>query len=1105
MNRTKNNIVSAFFISIIILISHPSMAVENYINFISLEGEQKFSQDTVGSILQDSKGYMWFGSNDGLIKYDGYNMSKYRQTPFGEKTLLDNYIIDLEEDDDGNIWIGTSKGLTRLDPKKEEFSHYRKSQYKINSKRISAILKSKNGDLWVGTSDNGLSKYNKDTDEFIPYMGKLSSKNITTLSEDKQGHLWIGTEYGANRLNLGTREVKTYNYDKANDETISSNYITAIRDDQYGDVWIGTKTSGLNKINGETGKIVRYLKDAEDSYSLGSNYITSIIEDQNDTLWIASKQGGLARYDREKDHFVKRISDAQNIYSNKQNNILTLSQDHTGLMWVGTEYGGISKFNPLSSFQNYTSVEAFDNSMNDNNILSIYKDRQGIIWAGTKNGGVNRLDLDNRTVDYYKHDISDGKTLASNTVNHIIEDSKGLMWFATDRGLSILDEKTGEISNYSDGQSDQTITNNNINYILEDSYKEIWLGTEGGLEKYDRDKSELTKYTKGNSKLSGNHITTLFEDKDKNLWIGTFHDGLNKYDRQTKEIKSYRNNPQDEKTISNDQIKSIVEDDVGNLWIGTANGLNKLNMENEEFTVFTEKNQLKTNFISDILKFGNFLWISSNDGVSKFDIKNEKIVKSYSVIDGLQGSYFNSGSAYRSEDGQLLFGGTEGFNTIYPDMENKVEYVPEIILSSFKVNDELIDIENKKNISLSHFENKIYFEFGVIDYKKPNNNNHFFKLEGYDKTWRSVKGRNYGIYDNLQPGDYTLKIKGFNSEGVSTQDNIEFDILIKPPFWKTKLAYVIYILLAGSLVFFFFNYVKFLERIINDRTEELNKTNNRLVDEISQKEKLFEEKMEIENYRNDFFINLSHELRTPLNIITSTIQLSEMYIKNENAENAVEKVKGHFDIMRKNCYRLLKTVNNIMDVSKLETKQYELNKSLINIVYLVEDVVSSTIIYAEGENIEIIFNTETEEEIVKCDPVEIERVILNIISNAIKYSKENGHTWVNVLRRGKNVEISIKDDGIGIPKEKQEDVFVKFKRVDENTKLGSGVGLSLSKLLIEMHDGRLEFNSREGVGSEFIISLPVYDMKEDEYKDILDLEEIDIGSMDLEIEMSEIK
>lgn len=811
--------------------------------------------------------------------------------------------------------------------------------------------------------------------------------------------------------------------------------------------------------------------------------------------------------------------DVKNVKSNCQKNILTLYQDDTGLIWVGIEYGGVSKFNPLASFQNYTTVGIFKNSMNDNNILSIYKDRQDIIWAGTKNGGVNRLDLDKKSIKQYSHDIEDENTISSNSVTSILEDSRGFMWFGTENGLNILDKKTEKIKKYFHTDDENAISSNEIEYILEDYKGDIWIGTRNGLNKYDVANDQFTHYNKDNSNISGDHITTIFEDTDNNLWIGTFYDGLNKYDRKSQKFIRYKNSTEDKTTISNDQIKSIVEDDNGNLWIGTSNGLNKFDKKSIQFKVFTESNQLKSNFIAGILKSKKNLWISSNNGISKFDIKKEEVVRNYSAINGLQDEHFNSGAIFKSWGGQLLFGGTEGLNTIYPELEEEKQYVPKLLLSDFKVNDKSVDINRGEEIVLSHDENRIHFEFAVIDYKKPDNNKHSYKLEGYEKSWNNVKGRNCGMYNNLKPGSYKLKIKGVNSEGISAEENIEINIKIKPPFWKTTWAYAIYIMIIIILVYLILNYVKLLEKVINERTYELNKTNNKLLEEITHRkkteeglnialrenEKLFQEKMEVESFRSDFFVNLSHELRTPLNMIVSTIQLSELYLKNDSLENMAEKIKEHFKLVKTNCYRLLKTVNNIIDVSKIESNQYKLNLKLINIVYFLEDVVDSTLEYAKNKNVDIIFDTQTEEEIVKCDPVEIERVILNIISNAIKYNYGNGHIWIDSYKQDENILITIKDDGIGIPEEKKNIIFERFKRVDEQAKLGSGIGLSLSKLLIDMHGGTLEFNSEEGVGSEFIIILPVYEISDEEYKDIVDLEMLKRESMDLEMEISEIK
>ena len=1121
MRQNKFKIINIFITLIIMFISTDVLAVENYMNFISLEGDQDFSQNIVKTILQDSRGYIWFGTNNGLEKYDGYTTKNYRQTPFEINTLLDNYIVDLEEDDLGNIWIGTNKGITKLDPKKDIFTHYTNIEGEagtINSDKIRTIYKDEKGDIWVGTADSGLSKYDPEKDKFVPCELDLTSEKITIIYEDDEESLWVGTEKGLNKVERVSNRVKKYQ--KGTTEwSLSGNYITSICKDSFGKLWIGTRNEGIDKLSLKDGTVKKYLKDETDSYSLGSNAITSIIEDKNKTIWIGSKKGGLAKYDRTNDHFIKRATDSKNIQSNRQNNIITLYQDRAGLIWVGIEYGGVNKFNPLASFQNYTTVGAFDNSMNDNNILSIYKDSDNIIWAGTKNGGINKLDMKNKSVKYFTHSANDPNSMSSNTINTIIEDEDKVLWIGTDAGLNSLDKKTEQVKRYPSNEGKESISNNNIQSLFVDSRGDIWIGTEDGLDKIDGVTRKFTHFNIQNSNISSNYITTIFESSMGELWVGTYHDGLNKYDREKKEFKVYKNNPKDRSTISNDQIKDIIEDDYGNMWIGTSNGLNKYDKKTRDFKVFTENNQLKSNFISGILKYEDNIWISSNDGISKFNILDEKITRNYSAIDGLQGNYFNTGSVFMSYDKQLLFGGTEGFNTIYPENEKTISYKPRLLLSEFKVNDKSMDLVNNSKVVLDYNQNRIYFEFSVIDYKKPNNNSHSFKLQGYEENWNNVRNRNYGVYNNLKPGNYKLKIKGANSEGIWAGQWMQIDIVIKPPFWKTNLAYILYVLLLILIVYLILNYVKVLEKIINERTQQLNKTNAKLVDEINQRKKteemlkqtidenkkLFEEKMEIENFRNDFFINLSHELKTPLNIIMSTLQLSEITLRNNSLESIVIKLLGHIRSIQKNCFKLLKIINDIIDVSKLESKQYELNMQLLNLVYLTEDVVNSTLDYARDKGIDITFDTETEEEIVKCDAVEMERVLLNLISNAIKYNNRGGYIFVNMVRNAEYVDIYIIDNGIGIPKEKQNTIFEKFKRVDEAKKTGSGIGLSLSKLLVDMQGGKLDFESTEGVGSEFIVSIPVYDIREDEYNQVLDLEALDKENMDLEIEMSEIQ
>ncbi|MTI66174.1 MAG: histidine kinase [Firmicutes bacterium] len=1090
-------------LAIIIFLSPIKVYADNHsIRFNNITVEEGLSQGSVFEILQDNKGYLWFGTYDGLNKYDGYEFKTYKNTPFDEETLTNNGVTVIHEGSNNNLWIGTYNGLNKYSYKTDSFTQYRhdkEDNNSISSDVINEILTDKSGRLWLAT-ENGIDIYDEENDKFTHYRNDPNDKNtiscnsVYSLYQDSNGIFWIGTEKGLNRYNPKTGKIKKFFSNPLDKDTLSNNVIYQIYEDSTNTLWIGTR-NGLNKFNRKTEKFRRYKNDPNDKNSIKANKIQAIYEDTNNNLWIGTDGGGLNKYDRKNDGFISYLHNANDSHSIINNDVLEIKEDSSGIIWVGT-YGGISKFNPNPEFSHYKTEKNKENTLNDNMIFSLYEDKENILWIGTSNGGLNRFNRSTGEFKYYTYDKSDSNTLSSNKVTHIFKDSSNTLWVATDRGLNKFNKEKENFKRYLHNKNDKsTIVDNRVKYIFEDSKKNLWIATREGLDKFNKDKETFTHYGEGKEPfgLSDDYVRYIYEDTKGNLWLGTVFGGLNKFNKETEKFTHYENDPEDSNTISHNSIKCIHEDDNGYLWIATNNGLNRFNPKDESFKLYTEDNGLSNNYIYGILEDeNNNLWLSTNNGLSKFNKKREEF-KNYGVSNGLQNKEFNVNAFYKSNTGEMFFGGVNGFNSFFPKDIEQRQNKPQINISSINVLGKEINLKNK--INLEYTDDYISFNFVALDYLNPKKNRYAYKLEGFDKEWKYSGTRHYASYTNLEGGDYVFKVKGSNSNGIWSEDIAKVNISIEKPPWKRWWAFALYFLIFILLMYLVFNYVNILENKVKERTYELDNTNKELLNEIKERRKiegelkeklnenkqLYEKIVKDEEFQRNFFVTLSHELKTPINVILGAIQLINLQAKSKT-DKATDRIKKHTKVIKRNSYRLLKTVNNLIDSTKIKSGDFKLSIEKKDIVYLVRDIVDSMKGYIEQEKLKIYFNSNVDKKIIDCDIVEIERIVLNIISNAIKFTPEGGAIWVDMKDQKDSIKISIKDNGIGIPKEKQKAIFERFKQSDNDltrSHQGSGIGLSLVKSLVEMHGGSIEINSEVNKGSEFIITLPT---KNDKYK-----------------------
>ena len=1025
------------------------------INFKNISIRDGLSQSTAEVIFQDSRGYIWIGTADGLNRYDGYDFKMYKYSADSQNSLTSNSIVDINEDRYGNIWVGTPTGLNKINMSTGNITNYTQG----GNFYITQILITNDNKIVVGTTD-GLNIYDEKNDKFIRVLGEendLTSQFIYSLDVDNEGNIWIGTTDGLDKISKDFKKIKQYKNNEENSICDSSVYNILYN---QGYIWIGTSNSGLIKLDIKNDTTKQYKNNIKDDKSICNNYIRALFIDSNNVLWVGT-DNGLAKYNEIEDNFFIYKNSTYDQNSLSSNTVLSIIEDNSGLIWVGTE-SGVSIFDSTNKIEYYKSEPFNENSLKSNFIYGIYEDKNGILWVGSSSDGISLINRENGTVNHINED-EDIYGLSNYSINEIIGDDK-FVYIATNEGLNIVDIETKKCKIF---LKEDGLQSNAITSLFLDNKGYLWIGSNEGLNILNTKNYEIINLSEIIKKDSdtNKYVKTIYQDKEGDYYIGFFRNGgMMKIDPINKTTKLYLNNKEDKNSISNNYVRTIIEDDDNNLWIGTSYGLNKFDKSTEKFYTYTTKDGLANDTVYEILMDNNNkLWMSTNGGLSKFDTENE-VFRNFGITDGLQGNEFNGNAAYKNENGELFFGGINGLNIFNPEQIDSSKVSPSVVFSECYVsNQEFMNLNNKQ---FNSDDNTIKFGFFVPVYENISKITYYYKLDGNDSEWNSTTD-NHITYHELKPGNYKFRIIARYSNGKYSEEN-SIDFQIKRPFWASDLAIIIYIILICMLIYNNKNKMKRLDRLVDKRTKQLKSEmdkNNNLLNKI----------IKLERNKNNYFVNLSHELRTPLNVINSTNQLIEDFNKNDIPINK-EKLSYYMEISNRNCKRLLNLINNIIDSTKLQNDSYVINLKENDIVYIVEEATLSLIEFAKQRGIEIIVEPYIEEKIIQCDAYEIERCIVNLVSNAIKFTHSGGTIEVTIKEIDDAVIISVKDDGIGIDKENVEFIFDRFNQViDLNNEIkgGSGLGLTITKQIIELHKGSIRVESEIGKGSNFIITLPL--------------------------------
>ena len=1045
----------------------------NTLTFEDITVRDGLPENSANSILQDYLGYLWISTQNGLARYDGYSIKVFNLEKDKDNSLSTSDAI-IFEDKRKTLWVGSLAGLNKFDRANETFKLYQSQKNDsttINSNLVRSFCEDQAGRFWIGTQV-GLNLFDRDNEIFTRFYFRNPDAHLNNSLNPDQAYLCVNC---------------------------------VIEDPSSGNLLIGTEKNGLWEFNIKEKFFSKY---SENNLDEKIDRIQSFHKSRDGKIWMASTHT-LSSLDPKEKIFRFYIDfpttgDEQNILFT--NPIGSVIEDKEGLIWSGFFKGekGIFCLDPLSgNLMNYSLFPDKPKQARYNKVLSLHEDRTGIIWIGTILSGVVKLDKQKKRFHLLSNDteFSTG-SLGSSIVYSGIYDPKGFIWFCTQKSLDKYDIKDGTYKHY---LKDKDCITKYFYKAIQGKDGFIWIGTANcGLISFDP-RNESYKYYFNDEKESINlvnkQIRVLLQDSAGNLWIGTDGFGLYRFDVTHNETAVYKNIPGDFLSLSDNQVMSLFEDGLGDIWVGTnLGGLNKFERETEKFSrigftcvISIYEDKLKNFWIGDFYSglnlfdrgkgevissysrneglsntlFQGFvednqnnLWIPTQAGLFKFNIIS-RTFRNYNIEDGLLGSFTLESYVFKGPDGNIYLNTNEGEIFFQPDSIKDDPNPPQVLLtglSLFNRPDEQLNYEgfisDLKEINLSYDQNDLRFDFVGLHFSSPEKNSYKYILENFDLDWIDAGNERYATFTNLDPGNYVFRVKAANKDGVWNETSASIAVIINPPYWATAWAYLFYILLIGITIYFIW---KLQLRRIKIRNEiEMSKF---------EAQKLHE----VDKMKTRFFTNISHEFRTPLTLILGP---SKQLTVNSNEE----KTKATADLIHRNAKKLNKLVDELLDIAKIESGEMKIRASAYNIVALTKEIALSFYSLAERKKITINLISDLDEIIVYVDKEKVDKILTNILSNAFKFTPENGKISVNIKKHKKECEIAVSDSGTGIPQNELDKIFDRFYQVDDSHTReyeGTGIGLSLTKELIELHKGQIKVESQEGKGSVFHLIFPL--------------------------------
>ncbi|MBN1791762.1 MAG: hypothetical protein JW830_14775 [Bacteroidales bacterium] len=1056
-------------------------ASSQQISFKHYSVKEGLSQSEIKCIFQDSDGFMWFGTQNGLNKFNGYTFERFFYNPNDPTSISSSWIFGITEDARGNLWIATKGGLNKYDKKTGHFT-------RVNHQRPGSVINdlfvygisSDDSFLYINTPPD-LSVLNYITGELESYTNRFSYEGILydigfPVICDKEGLIWFGTAHGLGCFDPGSRQFKNFNHDVRDHQSLSDNQITALYEDRAGNILVGT-ANGLNKYDKKSKVFVHWFHEINQNSSLSNSFIRSITQDHNGTVWIGTEEGGLNRMTsgigENAAEFTHFRSLADNTSYISHDIVYSLYEDNSRNLWIGT-IAGIDKMDlKKKKFHHYKKTDdPASVDLLDNVIASLYKDVDGKLWIGNWNKGLNILDRSNGKVIHYSSSFQGKMHIPENNVHVIFRDRSGRIWLGTRNGVFIFvrdPDRFVPFQEYLDIEDSGYFSRNRVYCILEDTDANIWIGTGNGIFVLDV-KTKATRIFQAHSDpspaLSNNLVYSLLEDRDRHIWIATSN-GLDRYVPQDGTMHHYLRQQESISTLCDNYTISLCEDAEGNIWIGTSTGVNRFDKADSVFTCFTMNEGLPSNIIYDIVEDeNNDLWFTTGNGLARYDPVSRKI-SPFTLEEGVQGMEFNLKAVLKGEDGELFFGGMDGFISFYPDSLRDNDFIPPVKITAFeKENDGM-----RSNVSmyagevnLTYRDYSFTIEFAALDYTDPLKNQYVYQLEPLSEKWISTGNRRFVHFTKLPPGEYVFRVRGTNNDGLWNDTPTILRIKITPPWWKSRFAFLAYALLALAIIYL---YIKWRERVLIREKKNLElKIRERTEEIMRQKDKLDE----LNSTKDKFFSILAHDLKGPF---SSLYSMSDLLSRNFDTIEEDDRRAGLSKIHQLGEL-INKLIENLLAWSKSQRGGMTFTPVRFNLTKLVEVNVNLHKVMA-GEKGIVLKNTVEKDLYAFGDGEMINTVIRNLVSNAVKYTTHGKTVEVEVKEMPENFVVLVKDQGVGISPENRQKLFridVKYKTNGTAGETGTGLGLLLCREFVEKNGGEIWCDSEENRGTTFHFTVP---------------------------------
>jgi signal transduction histidine kinase/ligand-binding sensor domain-containing protein/CheY-like chemotaxis protein len=1073
------------------------------------------SQSCIVALHQDSRGFIWMGTQDGLNRYDGHQIRSFKSDPEDPHSISDANIRCIDEDANGDLWIGTEgDGFNRFDRQTETFERFRRQDKNGSSRgyyEVRSILADPDGPIWVGTIGDGLLRYDPETRVLTEYTGQYledllpGDRNVHSLLLDSRGWLWIGTENGLARLDRNTGRSWYYRFDALDEFTLPGYRVQALSESPRGVLWVGTER-GLCTLDPVTGRADRWELATEEDGSSSNLTVQAVQEIPGRQVWVGTEHDGAFQLNLD----TGRCRSFRNIPTDQtslsENSVYSILLDRSGVLWIGTTNGASRMDTQSKQFFHVTNQGPEGQSLTNACVWSMCETRDGSVWIVTE-AGTNILDTNTGQVKQIFSDEQDPYQPSYDSFIEVVQDSMGGIWLgARDGTLNRYDPTTGIYKRFPARPSDPYSVGDDRVFTMEcDDKNGVWIGTMTGLEYHDLETGKFERWTHDEddpASLPKGSVRDILLDGKGRLWAIIWGDGVISMDLETHQRQHFHNLEDQAALLSSNVVLSLTSDHHGRIWLGTATGLNLLDPENHSCRWYTMDDGLPNNTIYRVEEDDSgWLWVSTNFGLARFHPDTGEVRK-YVERDGIQDNEFNMGASTLGHSGLMYFGGIDGLSFFYPDSIRSNPYVPGIAITDFRVFNKPVPVGPREDgrvildraisetdhIELSHSDYVVSFEFSALHYASPLKNNFAYILEGFENEWNQVGNRNHATYTNLPPGNYTFRVRGSNNDGLWNNEGAAVTIHVSPPFYRRAWFMVTALLSVIGTIYGAHRYRmrlldvknRALERRVEERTEDLTHANQALQQEIDVRQQIEDELREARNNavaatqaKSDFLANMSHEIRTPMNgVLGMTSILLDTDLSGDQREYA--------EAVYTSANNLLIIINDILDFSKVEAGKLRLEKVEFDLLGVLDRLTEMLGFKAQEKNLQFSCTTAPDvPRLIIGDPGRLTQILVNLSNNAVKFTQE-GSVSVKVdlsdsTDRFANIHIAVTDTGVGIPADRLEKIFDSFTQVDASVTRkfgGTGLGLAIVRRLAQLMGGKVWAESVEGEGATFHFTAP---------------------------------